>query len=389
MATLILTHDMARTVIGNTDYMKNRIPKRAFDPYEILLADRVQIHGDALAIHREFEAGTGRKFAVTLAADMLHEAGVLEEVDPRIPIKRVEIELSAYLMRIGSRVSSEGMVPFGESDRENVLSSPIESLGLKGDGENIPHVEFLSQTPDQIKEMILEDAYAKCFSGNGPDRIHDPVGTLARYSGMMLSEDVSNVSFTEEGSVSDWFFSLVDFLMPEIDTILSKDGSAADAENPLLAHGFVPKDKAVPIADPLQTEKRVNLLLKLRNHELFKSLRSEYKALLEAIEEKEGDALLPKREELMRIWVLARAELENELSVTNRLKKYNDIISIPAAIASVFLAPISAIPIALWGTEKALAKKKIDDAAKRHPWLATAEVLGRASALAESELKKP
>lgn len=389
MKTLILTHDMARTVIGNIDYMKNRVPKQIFDPYAILLADKVQIHSHALSIHREFEEGEDQKFAVTLAADILKEAGVLEEVDPKIPVQQIESELSTYLIEIGSRVSSDGIITFTELDQENVLSNPIEALGLKDNCDNIPHVEFLAQTPDRIKEMILEDAYAKCFAGTGPDRIHDPIGTLARYSNMMMSENAASMAFSNNENVSDWFFDLVNLIMPDIDTILAQDGRAADAESPFSAHGFVPNNKDFVTADLRQTEMRVKLLLKLRRHDIFKNLRDEYASLLKLIQGGEGLALLPKRDELMRMWILARAELESELLVPTRLKKFNDIISIPAAIASFFLAPISAIPIGIWGTEKVLENKKRSAVTKKYPWLATAEVLGRAAVLSERELKKP
>ena len=244
--------------------------------------------------------------------------------------------------------------------------------------------ETILNNPELAREIIREhghpEAYSyvyDCFiiyllSGIVCTNIHNATGYF-RFIYDLFSDDFGIDIPKCNGDVDthNWVVNLYNHSIKESSIFLTKYNNPARIKKPLEHFGVqyeTSRNDRRGIANESNTLNQLEKCLKLRDTNLAKSLRQEYSRILDYSKSDKIEKSLPDIKGIDSIWKPLKIEYESHLSVSSKLNKLNDYLTIPSLILSPFSPEVSLAPIVPWMLSKINDVYTTRKIRKKCPW---------------------
>lgn len=366
---------------GHRNLITAPFDEGSFNSLLLLLSDRVLLDESWRIPFEEF--GGVEACATGVAIERLIASGIVEEI-------RVTRDLLGPEQEIVLRAALDGVVQFG---KEHDLLDPSFDLDL-GPDVHATIEQWLEPKrsppglPSDLLALVLDFVLTYCLVGKVCTRLHDPRGYVRAGSAFV------NQSFSRGKSrpprpapqgerLIDCVLALCSGELPDVPIWLSAGGQATTPDQPFDTLPFLERE-GQPKPDSDATLRRVDALLKIRDTPLCRDTRTLYRQLLTSYPDLE--TLLVTREQFQRQWQVARSELRRELRFATKMARWTDVLTVPAALASLAIPPAGVLPLITWTISKASERRGRERLEQRSPWFMLAEQLGDLGILARDSL---
>jgi hypothetical protein len=218
------------------------------------------------------------------------------------------------------------------------------------------------------------------------ERIYDPELALPKF--LIVCGTAADPAIMSGVSDADWIVGICSELLPDSPLCVDSSDRATPAAGPLATYGYhMPGHDNADIDKSLR---RFEAALKVRCSNECRDLRKLYAETVEAVATHGLNAeFVRSRETFHAQWLHARAVLRKNLGPSKRLERWTDALTVPAAIASIAIPAVGALPMVTWAGAKAEKLSAERKAAATYPWLALAEQFGEVAVRLSETLEPP
>lgn len=332
-------------------------------PISLLLSDEILIDNSWKTIYLDYNFTDSVEYKIF---DTLISEKILKEINIKNYINEKEIEeMSQFTVKsLCLNWAQSNGVYLSENQinriNDDIFYAEYYLKKLKFDEEHLPYIY-----DSMIIYMLL---------GNEFFRIINAQDYFNFYSYCVLNskrENFDKVNSNYE-RLYYWTIKMTEQTLPKIDLYLTQTHDPGRIITPLEKLGYknpyLGKNKYKDIADELESRNQLDKIIKFRNSASVRSLRYEYKKILDIYKPTNELSTLPSLKKINNIWEEVSYECSEKFKYFNIFNKITDYLTIPCFLMGLTYPEISIPSVITWSAckiTKVFADKYIRN---KYPW---------------------